>query len=142
MPDAKMSRAIAAAKKGDVEAIQALFKRGYDAKADQYRYLVLGGDQGFDACKKAARALRDKTTDEDELADLGLAHLDLGEWYLVGKNGIAVDLKRGRAHLTEAKAMLDFEMVVESFQRSRRRLKPDAAAVLDAIFPAKAKARQ
>jgi len=139
--DAKATKALAAAKRGDLAAIDTLFKRGADAAADRYRHLVLAADFGSTEAATLAHAYR-ASAKRGALEDIGLAHLDLGEWYLTGKHGLSVDLSRARAHLEETEKLVPSAWLDEYLPRMRRRLKPEAAAVLDAVWPTLAKPKR
>jgi TPR repeat protein len=138
---AKDTKAHAAAKAGDIATIRALFRttNNVEADGDAYRWLLVAADYGHAAGETSAREMLSTSLLRDDPEIAGLAHLDLGEWYLTGKNGLPRDLERGRKHLERAKELVDLELAVDSFSSSRKKLPPDAAAVLDAIFPAPAK---
>lgn len=135
MLPATQKKAFAAAIAGELDTIRSLFRRKSDieTRADEYMWLLVAADRGH---AEAAKKMLDEAPLRRDLEVAGLSHLNIGEWYLTGANGFPIDLALARKHLERAKEMVDFDLVVDSFTRSRRKLKPDAAAVLDEIFPA------
>jgi hypothetical protein len=71
----------------------------------------------------------------------GLVHLELGESYLRGSDGLQVDLEKAKAHLETAKQLEVDETtdVATGFPALRKKLGPAALAVFDAVFPGKKK---
>jgi hypothetical protein len=143
MLPATHKKAFAAAKAGELDEIQSLFRaKDAETRADVYMWLLVAADRGHAGAAQAAKKVLDEPALRRDLEVAGLSHLNIGEWYLTGANGFSVDLALARKHLERAKEMCDFDLVVDSFTRSRRKLAPPAAAVLDAIFPAPAKKKR
>jgi hypothetical protein len=146
-----------AAKAGDVEKIFELAGGGGgggdddDADDDEggganeadglaYKWLLVAGDFGHADADEAADDMLETSSfryDDDHMMQ-GLVHLELGEAYLAGGDGLAVDLEKARAHLQIAKQLEVHETtdVGKGFPALRKKLSAAAREVFDSVFGA------
>lgn len=145
---ADLVKLLAAAKAGKLDKIFDL--AGFDeeggdddASTTALYYFLVAADFGHDVEDEIDSLMTgsDLHFDDGQMAE-ALTELELAEDYLRGESGLKVDLKLARAHLERA-AELEVDKttdVAKSFPALRKKLKPDALAVFDAVFkPAKTK---
>ena len=149
-PSAK--KLLAWAKKGDVDALLELCDlgtddedEGGDSDGDEtaYKWLLVATDFGF---KKAARAADDMLAwssfkfDDGALVQ-GLIHLELGQAYLSGAEGLPKDDEKARAHLERAKKLEVHKTTdaTKDFPKFRKKIGVERAKIFSEYFPEKKK---
>ena len=152
-PSAK--KLLAWAKKGDVDALLELCDLGMedddddegggDGEGDEtaYKWLLVAADFGH---KKAQRAADDMLGwssfkfDDGALVQ-GLIHLELGQAYLSGADGLAKDEKKARSHLATAKKLEVHKTTdaAKDFPKFRKKIGAERAKIFSEYFPEKKK---
>lgn len=151
---------LAAAKKGDIDAIWELAGVGAEADEDDddddegdgeegdvgeadelaYKWLLVAADFGHAAASEAADDMLETSSlryDDGALVQ-GVIELELGVAYLMGTDGVPANHEHATTHLQQA-AALDVHNTTDAadgFPEIRRSLSPEARAVFDAVFPA------
>ena len=138
------------AKKGDVDALLALCSAAVsdedeDAEVDTegdetaYKWLLVAADFGH---KKAASSADDMLEwsslryDDGALLQ-GLIHLELGQAYLSGADGLPKDEKKARSHLAFAKKLKvhDTTDAAKDFPKFRKKVGVASAKIFSEYFP-------
>jgi hypothetical protein len=142
------------AKKGDVDSLLGLCSApggddddegDVDTEGDEtaYKWLLVAGDFGH---KKAASAAGDMLEwsslryDDGALLQ-GLIHLELGQAYLSGADGLPKDEKKARSHLAFAKK-LEVQTTTDAakgFPAFRKKVGDANAKIFSEYFPEKKK---
>ena len=138
---------LAWAKKGDVDALLELCSAAQDDDAEEgdsegdemaYKWLLVAADFGH---KKAADAANDMLEwssmryDDGALLQ-GLIHLELGQAYLSGDDGLPKDEKKARSHLAFAKK-LDVHKTTDAakdFPKFRKKVGAASAKIFSEYF--------
>jgi hypothetical protein len=151
---------LAWAKKGDVDALVGLAAEACEDEDEDedegeddmeqaelaYKWLHVAADFGS---KKAAAAADDMLEwssfryDDGQLVQ-GLVHLELGEEYLLGKDGLPKDFEKARAHLAYAKKLKVHVSTdaAKGFPALCKRVGKEAAEVFTSFFPEKRSAKK
>jgi TPR repeat protein len=136
----------ALAKAGDLDALLELAYADVDgdeteeADAQAYKWLVVALDFGHAKAENLIDDLYEGTSlrfDDDQFV-AGETHLELGVAYLLGADGFAKDLAKGREHLVEADECgfpASIQGGEEMLAEIRAKLPSDSLAVFDEIYP-------
>ncbi len=149
------AKLLAAAKAGKVDKIFELAGYGEDEDEDgdgggsheadevAFQWLLVAADFGHEAAGEAADDMLETSSFryDDEQMVQGLIHLDLGEAYLTGADGLPIDPALAKTHLEIAREMAVHKTTdaAKDFPATRKRLSAPARAVFDAVFPDKKK---
>jgi hypothetical protein len=135
---------LAAAKAGDLdelfELVSAAADEGQcDPDETAYKWLHVALDVGHQEAEERLEDLECGSSlrfDDGQML-VGLIHLELGEAYLRGSDGLPIDDALARQHLTFAASVKVHETtdVAQGFPELRRTLSDSARAVFDACFP-------
>lgn len=146
---------LAWAKKGDVDSLLGLCSPpggdddddddDVDTEGDEtaYKWLLVAGDFGHAKAAKAADdTLEWSSLRYDDGALLqGLIHLELGQAYLSGADGLPKDEKKARKHLERAKKLKVHETTdaEKDFPKFRKKVGAAGANIFSEYFPEKKK---
>jgi len=145
--DTGEAKLLAAAKAGKIDRIIEL--SGVEEDDDEgdgeseitaYKWLLVAGDFGHDV-EDDLDAIHTGTSlhHDDDQAVVGSIHFELGEAYLRGLDGLAVDHELAKEHLDQAKELrVDQSLdLAKELERIRKKLGAEALAIFNSAFPPK-----
>ena len=145
---------LAWAKKGDVDSLLELCsapggdeddEADVDTEGDEtaYKWLLVAADFGHKKAGKTASDMLEWSSlryDDGALVQ-GLIHLELGQAYLSGADGLPKDEKKARTHLAFAKKLEVHKTTdaAKDFPKFRKAVGAKGAAIFSEYFPEKKK---